>query len=141
MANTKITDLTTGGAALSGDEIPINRASGGPLDRKLTVASVTNYPIIYKQGLPMIYASSGTMTGSPNGTGAFTGLTALTGTNVPGRCLMYFPANAIATSSAAGWYFTTLATTTTGTVIDTTPYTPSDTAPVWPSSPTAPTTA
>lgn len=99
---------------------------------------------VYAQGLPMIYASSGTMTGSPNGTGAFTGLTAITGTNVPTRCLMYFPANTVNASglgSAAGWYFCTLATTSTGNVIDTTPYTPSSTPPVWPSSPSAPTTA
>lgn len=96
--------------------------------------------VIYKQGIPMISLSSGTMTGSPNGNGAFTGVTTLTGV-VPSRALVYMPANAVATVSAAGWYFATFSSSTAGNIIDTTPYVPSGTPPVWPASPTTPTTA
>lgn len=40
MVNTKITDATNLDPALTGDEIPINRVSGGPLDGKITAGSL-----------------------------------------------------------------------------------------------------
>lgn len=144
MASSTLNSLTGVAPALSDIFYHVISPFGSGDDRKCTgqqlVDSFVLDRVIYKQGIPMIYASSGTMTGSPNGNGAFTGLTTLTGV-VPSRALLYFPANAVATVSAAGWYFCTLSSSTAGNVIDTTPYTPSGTPPVWPASPTTPTTA
>lgn len=130
--------LSAGSLAVSGATIAVGGTSGTTVQ---TATQSLNAPrIIYKRTLPIVYMSSGTMTGSPNGNGAFTGITALT-VFAPARALCYMPANSVATSSAAGLYPCTFATTSTGNIIDTTPYTPSDTAYVWPASPTTPTTA
>ncbi len=134
--------LTVLAATQLSGQVPI--ANGGTAGATVQAATqnLTTPRIIYKQGLPMVYMSSGTMTGSPNGNGAFTGITTLAPSGaVPGKALCYMPANSVATSSAAGWYYCTFGSTSTGNIVDTTPYTPSSTPPVWPASPTTPTTA
>ena len=135
--------LGNGASAPTALTNPLPVANGGTAGTTVQAATqtLTTPRVVYKQGLPMVYAATGTMTGSPNGDGNFTLGTALTGVQ-PGRCLIYLPANAVvAAGSAAGWYFATMSSTTAGIVVDTTPYTPSSTPPAWPSSPTAPTTA
>jgi hypothetical protein len=145
----------------AGAPVVLNGAGGTP--SSLTLTNATGLPVAgggtggtsvqtaaqnlrmpyvqWKQTLSMVYLSSGTMTGSPNGNGAFSGISTLTNSSYPSRALCYLPANAVATTSAAGWYYCTFSSTSGGNIVHTVPYVPSDTPPVWPSSPTAPTTA
>lgn len=117
--------------------VPVASGGTGGTSVQTATQALSTPRIIYKQGLPMVYSGTGTSTGG----GAITLGTALTGVQ-PGRALVHFPANTVVSGgSAAGWYFCTFSNTTTGQIIDITPYTPSSTPPVWPASPTAPTTA
>lgn len=79
--------------------------------------------------LPMVVASSATI----GADGALSGHTALPMTFSNGL-YMYFPANAINSGSAAGWYWTVMSSTTAGTVYDNTYTSPG--VPTKPSSPT-----
>lgn len=127
----------------TGNVFQIAGTSAGATAQTFNKALASQWTV-FSQGLPMIHAATGTMTGSPNGTGAFTLGTALASSVFPTRALVYFPINTVNASglgSAAGWYFCTFSSTTAGVVVDTTPYTPSSTPPVWPASPVAPTTA
>lgn len=63
-----------------------------------------------KSAIPMILQSSG----SVGNNGALTGITALDKTYT--AAYLYFPAGAIVAGSAAGWYYTVMAGTTSGTV-------------------------
>lgn len=84
--------------------------------------------VLARSGIPFISLSSG----SVSAVGAITGITALVFTYARAYC--YFPANILATSIAAGWYYCTFSNTTTGTAfLDT--YTSG--IPSIPSSPTA----
>lgn len=68
-------------------------------------------PIIFAQNaIPMGVPSSGTLSAA----GALSAITAAPTTYA--SCYMFFPANAVATVSAAGMYFVQMASTTTGTV-------------------------
>lgn len=79
-------------------------------------------------GIPFIHLSSG----SVSAVGAITAITALPVAYPNAYC--WFPANALATAIAAGWYYCTFSTTTAGTAfLDT--YTSG--LPTIPSSPTA----
>jgi len=77
--------------------------------------------------IPFIIAPTGTMANN----GAVTLGVALPATYSNG-CYLYLPANAISASSAAGWYYTVMSSTTVGTVYNLTyssgqPYVPSST--------------
>jgi hypothetical protein len=65
-------------------------------------------------GLPMILPSSGTI----GDNGALSGITALNTTY--SQCYMYFPAGAIASGSAAGWYYVVMSGTSAGTIYNNT---------------------
>lgn len=70
----------------------------------------TNAPYVLAQsGVPFIYLSSGSVSAG----GAITGITALNTTYANAFC--WFPANALATTISAGWYFCQFSGTTTGT--------------------------
>lgn len=62
-----------------------------------------------QSGIPLIGLSSGSVSAA----GAISGITALPLAYPAAYC--YFPANALATSIAAGWYYCTFSTTTAGT--------------------------
>lgn len=66
--------------------------------------------LIAQSGIPLILPSSGTLSAA----GALSGITALAA--IYPSCWMFFPANAIATVSAAGMYFVQMSSTTAGTV-------------------------
>lgn len=84
--------------------------------------------ILGKSGIAFIHLSSGSVSAA----GAITGITALPRAYANAYC--YFPANALATSIAAGWYYCTFSTTTSGTAFLNT-YTTG--TPTVPASPTA----
>lgn len=89
----------------------------------------TNVPyVLSKSGIPFISLSSG----SVSAVGAITGITALPSAYPDAFC--WFPANALATAIAAGWYYCTFSTTTAGTAFLNT-YTSG--TPAIPTSPTA----
>lgn len=70
--------------------------------------------LIAQWGIPLILPSSGTLSAA----GALSGITALA--NIYANCFMFFPANAVATVSAAGMYFVQMSSTTAGTVFQNT---------------------
>jgi hypothetical protein len=95
------------------------RSSGAVLGGSYTLA---------RSALPMVNISSGSVSAA----GAISGITALPTAYASAYC--YFPANILATSIAAGWYYCTFSTTTAGTAfLDT--YTTG--VPTIPASPTA----
>lgn len=61
-------------------------------------------------GLPLILPSSGSI----GDNGALSGITAFNATYI--QCYMYFPVNAIATGTAAGWYYVVMSGTSAGTI-------------------------
>lgn len=77
-----------------------------------TFSPVTQARILGQSGIPMLMPSSGTFTAA----GALSGLTAFDQTYA--NCYLFFPANAIATVSAAGFYFAQMSSTTAGTVFN-----------------------
>ncbi|SRR5258706_16076650 len=85
-------------------------AAGGSSSSKLAAASVLGVPaILYKGGIPLISLSSGSVAAN----GAISAITALPTTYPNAYC--YFPANALATVSAAGFYYCTFSSSTVGT--------------------------
>ncbi|MDE2100319.1 MAG: hypothetical protein KGL39_23915 [Patescibacteria group bacterium] len=85
--------------------------------------------VIAQNNMPWIYLSSGSVAAD----GSISGITALAIIHPKAWC--YFPANALATTIVAGWYYCTFSSTTDGTAFLTQPGT---TYPlVWPTSPTA----
>lgn len=68
--------------------------------------------LLAQSGIPFIMPSSGTFSAA----GALSALTALDQTYA--NCYLFFPANAIATVSAAGFYFAQMSSTTAGTVFN-----------------------
>ena len=92
-------------------------------------APVNGSVVLMQSGMPWINLSSG----SVSSVGAISGITALRYAYPKAWC--YFPANALATTIAAGWYYCTFSTTSAGTAFLNQP---SSTFPVvWPASPTA----
>ncbi len=75
----------------------------------LPTFSSTVVAMVAKNALPFIGLSSGSVSAA----GAISGITALPFTYASAYC--YFPANALATSIAAGWYYCTFSSTTAGT--------------------------
>jgi len=70
----------------------------------------TNVPYVLGQsGIPFIALSSGSVAAN----GAISGITALPRTYANAYC--YFPANILATTIAAGWYYCTFSSATAGT--------------------------
>lgn len=98
-----------------------------------TTAQVANQNLqgqwtLSQSSVPFIYLSSGSVAAN----GAISGITALP--VVYAKAFCYFPANALATVKAAGWYYCTFSTTTAGVAfLDA--YTSG--TPVLPTSPTA----
>lgn len=91
----------------------------------------TNVPyVLASSSLPLI----GLSTGSVAANGAISAITALPVAYPHAFC--YFPANALATAIAAGWYYCTFSTTTAGTAFLNS-WTPGTAPPTVPSSPTA----
>lgn len=89
----------------------------------------TNVPyVLSKSGIPFISLSSG----SVSAVGAISAITALPTTYASAYC--WFPANALATAIAAGWYYCTFSSATAGTAFLNT-YTSG--TPTIPASPTA----
>ena len=84
--------------------------------------------VVYESGIPFIVLSSG----SVSAVGAISGITALPIAYAHAYC--WFPANALATTIAAGWHYCTFSTTTAGTAYLNT-YTSG--VPTVPASPTA----
>jgi hypothetical protein len=80
----------------------------------ITFNSLNPTRLIAQSGIPLILPSSGTL----SAVGALSGITALAATYP--NCWMFFPANAIATTSAAGMYFVQMSSTTAGTVFQNT---------------------
>jgi len=77
-----------------------------------SVASSVN--VVSQSGIPFIIPSSGTM----GNNGAVTLTTALAA--VYPDCYLYLPANAIRSGSASGWYYSSMSSTTAGTVYNNT---------------------
>ena len=75
----------------------------------LTPRALATPSILAHSAIPLIGLSSGTM----NGAGAISAITALPTTYASAYC--YFPANAVATTIAAGWYYCTFSGTQAGT--------------------------
>jgi hypothetical protein len=74
-----------------------------------TITGVSGVPtVLYSGGVPFIYLSSGSVAAN----GAISGITALPAVYPSAYC--WFPANALATAIAAGWYYCTFSTTTAG---------------------------
>jgi hypothetical protein len=71
---------------------------------------------LFQSNIPMVIAA----TGSIGNNGALTLTTALPTGFMNGPTYQYFPAGAIATSSAAGWYYTLMTSTTAGTIYNNT---------------------
>lgn len=69
----------------------------------------SNVPATSAGGIPLISLSSGSVSAA----GAISAITALPAVYPAAYC--YFPANALATAIAAGWYYCTFTTTTAGT--------------------------
>lgn len=72
--------------------------------------------VLSQTGIPIIIPTSGSI----GNNGALSGITALSDAFLPQGMYLYFPANAIVAGSAAGLYYTVLATTTTGTIFNNT---------------------
>lgn len=114
-----------GGAPAAGLTNPANVA--------ITGGSITGTNVPYylaKSSIPLI----GLSTGSVAANGAISGITALPAAYPHAFC--YFPANTLATVSAAGWYYCTFSTTTAGTAFLNS-WTPGTAPPTVPTSPTA----
>lgn len=91
----------------------------------------TNVPYVLSQSaIPFVGLSSGSVAAD----GSISGITALPRAYANAYC--YFPANALATTIAAGWYYCTFSTTTAGTAFLNS-WTPGTAPPTVPSSPTA----
>jgi hypothetical protein len=78
----------------------------------LTGGTITGTPAVYTVGvsaIPFIYLSSGSVAAG----GGISAITALPLAYPSAYC--WFPANALATTIAAGWYYCTFSTTTAGT--------------------------
>jgi hypothetical protein len=71
---------------------------------------------LFQANLPMVIAA----TGSIGNNGALTLTTALPTGFMNGSLYQWFPAGAIVTSSAAGWYYTLMTSTTAGTIYNNT---------------------
>lgn len=84
--------------------------------------------VLFESHIPFIFASSGSM----GNNGALSGLTSLV--NTYPNAYIFLPANAIASGSAAGWYYCTMSSATAGTVFNNV-YTTGQ--PTIPASPTA----
>lgn len=87
-------------------------ASTNPGNVLFTGGSITGTNAAYtlsQSGIPFIHLSSG----SVSAIGAITAITALPVAYASAYC--WFPANALATVKAAGWYYCTFSTTTAGT--------------------------
>lgn len=92
-------------------------------------APVNGSVVLVQNAMPWILLS----TGSISAGGALTGITALAYN--PGKAWVYLPANALAASIAAGWYYAVFSSTTAATIYLNQP---AATFPVvWPASPTA----
>jgi len=111
-----ITSGTISGATISGSTFSTTSPNTGVVTT------------LYTGGIPFI----GLSTGSVAAGGGISGITNLPAIYPDAYC--YFPANALATSIAAGWYYCTFATLSTGTAFLNT-YTSG--IPTIPSSPTA----
>lgn len=74
-----------------------------------TITGVNVPYVLARSNIPLIGLSSGSVSAA----GAISGITALPIAYPSAYC--YFPANALATSIAAGWYYCTFSTTTAGT--------------------------
>lgn len=72
--------------------------------------------VLSQTGLPMIIPSSGVLT---PGTSAQLALTTALPATFSGGCYMFFPANALSGSSAAGFYYVVMSSTTVGTIYTT----------------------
>lgn len=74
-----------------------------------TISGASGVALVLNQGgIPFISLSSGSVAAN----GAISGITALSAIYPDAYC--YFPANALATVKAAGWYYCTFSTTTAG---------------------------
>ena len=71
--------------------------------------------VLSQSALPLIYPPSGSVANN----GALTLGTAMSGNWYP-KSFMYFPAGAIVAGSLAGWYYTTMSSTTSGVVYNNT---------------------
>jgi hypothetical protein len=144
MADVKISGLPASTTPLAGTEVlPIvqsgvtkqvsvaNLTAGRIVDAsKVTVNSNAVPYTIFSTGLPFVIVSSGSM--GNNGALTFTGAVA----SAYPSAYVYLPAGAISSGSAAGFYYAVFSTTTAATVYNNT-YTPSNTPPTIPASPTA----
>lgn len=83
--------------------------SGQTYPSPILTGAITGAPtILQRGGLPLIRLSSGSIAAN----GAISAITALPRVYPAAYC--YFPANALATSIAAGWHYCTFSTTTAG---------------------------
>lgn len=120
----------TGGAAYipGGTDVAVADGGTGASTSQGASANLLTPYIIAKSAIPFIWLSTGSIAAN----GAISAITALP--RAYPRAYCYFPANALATSIAAGWRYCTFSTTTAGVAfLDT--YTSG--VPVIPSSPTA----
>ena len=128
---------TSGTILQSGTAVTVAQGGTGGATVQTATQALTAPRIIYTQGLPMIVPGTGTT----DAAGAFTLGTALVpSTAIPAHAYCYWPANTVNDSHAAGWYYCTFSTTTAGVMYQDA-YTPSNTPPTIPASPTAATTA
>lgn len=72
--------------------------------------------LLSQSGIPIVIPSSGSI----GNNGALSGVTAMGDYFAPSGMYLYFPANAIAAGSAAGLYYTLMASTTAGTIYNNT---------------------
>lgn len=104
----------TGSASITGGTITgitdLAVADGGTGGSTgLEAARNLSHPyVVAKSSIPFIWLSSGSVAAN----GAISGITALP--RAYPRAYCYFPANILATVSAAGWYYCTFSTTTAG---------------------------
>ena len=117
------------GVALSPDGAVYVTPTGTASITSGAIANTSGVALVLNQGgIPFISLSSGSVAAN----GAISGITALPAIYPDAYC--YFPANALATTIAAGWYYCTFSTTTAGVAFLNT-YTSG--APTIPASPTA----
>jgi len=81
----------------------------GSIGQSVGGAEILAFRVLQQFGIPLINISSGSIAAN----GAISGITALPVAYPHAYC--YFPANALATSIAAGWYYCTFSTTSAGT--------------------------
>lgn len=128
----KISALTDGDPAVATDHVVVARSGGNfklllsalktlfntnpTITGTVTATEVSGIErVVASWGVPVILGSSGTM----GDNGAVSGMTALP-TTYSGGCWMYFVANAIDGSNAAGFYWFVASSTTAGTVYNST---------------------